>query len=85
MDSNRRQTIRDLARQMGFAHMIVLHIMKERLGMRKITPRWDPHHLTEMQKWIRYDAARTHLERYEGEGEAFLRRIITLNETWAKS
>jgi len=25
------------------------------------------------------------LERYEREGEAFLRRIITLDETWAKS
>jgi hypothetical protein len=36
-----------------------------------------------MQKWLRYDAARNHLECYEREGEAFLRRIITLDETWA--
>ena len=35
-----------------------------------------------MQKWLQYDAARNHLER---EGEAFLHRIITLDETWAKS
>jgi len=41
--------------------------------------------LTEIEKWIRYDAARNLLERYEREGEAFLRRIITLDETWAKS
>ena len=26
-----------------------------------------------------------HLEQYELEGEAFLRRIITTNETWAKA
>ena len=38
-----------------------------------------------MQKWLRYDAAHNHFERYEREGEAFLRRIITLDETWAKS
>jgi hypothetical protein len=61
------------------------NIPKERLGMRKISPRWVPYDLTEMQKWLRYDAARNHLERYEREGEAFLRRIIMLDETWAKS
>jgi hypothetical protein len=38
-----------------------------------------------MQKWLRYDAARNHLERYEREGESFLRRIITLDESCAKS
>ena len=36
-------------------------------------------------EWLQYDAARNHLERYEREEEAFLRRIITLDETWAKS
>ena len=85
LDSDRRHTIRELARETGLAHTTVLHILKERLGMRKIASRWVPHDLTEMQKWLRYDAARNHLERYEREGEAFLRRIITLDETWAKS
>ena len=74
-----------LARETGLAHTTVLHILKERLGMRKIASRWVPRDLTEMKKWLRYDAARTHLERYEREGEVFLRRIITLDETWAKS
>jgi len=55
------------------------------MGMRKIASRWVPHDLTKMQKRLRYDAARNHLERYEREGEAFLHRIITLDETWAKS
>jgi hypothetical protein len=53
--------------------------------MRKIALRWVPNDLTKMQKWLRYDTARTHLERYVREGEAFLCRIITLDETWAKS
>ena len=41
--------------------------------------------MTEIQKWQRYNAARTHSERYEREGEDFLRRIITLDETWTRS
>lgn len=36
--------------------------------------------MTEMQKWLQCDAARNHLVREE---EAFLRRTITLDETWA--
>ncbi|PNF37899.1 hypothetical protein B7P43_G06200, partial [Cryptotermes secundus] len=80
-----RHTIRELARETRLAHTTVLHILKERLGMRKTALRWVAHDLTEMQKWLRYDAARNHLERYEREREAFLRRIITLDETWTKS
>ena len=53
--------------------------------MRKTASRWVPHDLTEMQKWLWYDAARNHLERYEREGKAFLCRIITLDETRANS
>ena len=53
--------------------------------MWKITSRWVPHDLTENQKWLRYDAAHTHLERYECEDEAFLLQIITIDETWTKA
>ena len=35
LDSDRRHTIRELARETGLAHTTVLHILKERLGMRK--------------------------------------------------
>jgi len=73
LDSDRRHMVRELARETGLVHTTVLHILKERLGMRTIASRWVPHDLTEMQKWLRYNAARNHLERYEHEGEAFLR------------
>ncbi|GBN06943.1 hypothetical protein AVEN_8299-1 [Araneus ventricosus] len=85
LDSDRRHTICELARETGLAHTTVLHILKERLGMRKIASRWAPHDMTEMQKWLRCEAARNHFERSERQGEAFLCRIITLDETWAKS
>ncbi|PNF34990.1 hypothetical protein B7P43_G14126 [Cryptotermes secundus] len=61
--------------------MTVLHVLKERLGMRKISSQWVLHDLTETKKWLRYEAARNHFER----NETFLRRIITQDETWAKS
>ena len=35
LDSDRRHTIRELARETGLAHTTVLHILKERLGMRE--------------------------------------------------
>jgi len=35
LDNDRRHTIRELARETGLAHTTVLHILKERLGMRK--------------------------------------------------
>ncbi|GBO09229.1 hypothetical protein AVEN_18492-1 [Araneus ventricosus] len=62
-------------------HTTVLHILKECLGMRKIASRWVPHDLTEMQKWLRYKAARSNFQCYEREGKAFLRRTITLDDT----
>ena len=49
LDSDRRHMIRELARETGLEHKTVLHILKKRLGMRKIASRWVPHDLTEMQ------------------------------------
>ncbi|GBM48902.1 hypothetical protein AVEN_91868-1 [Araneus ventricosus] len=46
-DSDRRHTFRELARETGLAHTTVLHILKERLCMRKIASRWVPHDLTD--------------------------------------
>ena len=46
LDSDRRHTIRELARETGLAHTIVLHVLKERLGMRKLASRWVLHDLT---------------------------------------
>lgn len=85
VEADRNCTIRELAADTGLALSTLHRILKIRLRMRKIASRWVPHELLEMQKFLRYEAARTHLERYEREGEPFLRRIITIDETWAKS
>ena len=56
--------------------MTVFRIVKKCLGMQKIASRWVPWDLTEAQRWLRYDAAQTHLQRYGRDGDAFLRRVI---------
>ena len=85
LETDRRWTIRKLACETGLSHTTVLHILKERLHMRKITSRWVPHSLTEIQKWQRYESNRMHLERYKKEGDAFLHPIIALDEAWARA
>ena len=75
--------IRELANDAGLVPSTVLNILKKQLGMWKIASRWVPCDLTENQEWLRYDAAHTHLEHYEHEGEISLWRIITIDKTWA--
>ena len=75
VEMDRNVTIRQLQQDTGLAHSTVLLILKDLLKVRKIESNWVPHYLTDMHKW----------QRYEREGEAFLRRIIAIDETWAKS
>jgi hypothetical protein len=82
--ADRKITIRELTNNVGLAHSTMLHILKIQLQMRKIVSKWVPYDVTEQQQWLRYEAARVHMERYEREDEAFLRRIITIDVTWAK-
>jgi len=50
LETDRRWTIRELACETGLSHTPVLHILKERLHVRKIASRWVPYSLTEIQK-----------------------------------
>jgi hypothetical protein len=63
----------------------VLHILHDILGHRKIAARWVPHEITEVQQWHLYGIAQDMLNRYQREGDDFLGRIITTDETWARS
>ena len=56
--------IRELGEEIELSHTAVLHILKSRPTMRKIASRWILHNFTEVRRWIPYDAAQTHLERY---------------------
>ena len=52
VEADRNFSIRELAQETGLAPLTVLHILKDRLRMRKIASKWVPRDLTEMQKWL---------------------------------
>jgi len=85
LQTDRRWTIQELACETRLSRMTVLHILKECLHMRKIASRWVLHSLTEIQKWQWYESAWMHLERYKKKGDAFLHRIIALDEAWVRA
>ena len=85
LDVERRWTARELAAEVGVYHKTVLHILHDILGYRKIAAHWVPHTLSEVQQWQRYAIAQDLLNRYQREGDDFLGRIVTLDETWARS
>jgi len=85
LDVERRWTAQELAAEVGVCHKTVLHILHDILGYRKIAAHWVPHTLSEVQQWQRYAIAQDLLNRYQREGDDFLGRIVTLDETWAHS
>jgi hypothetical protein len=60
----------------------VHEITHNRLGFHKVCARWVPKQLTEKHKRNRLTICRSLLNRCCQEGDAFLRRIITGDETW---
>jgi lambda repressor-like predicted transcriptional regulator len=85
MEEDRRWSLKELERHTGIDQATVHRILRKYLHMRKIAAKWVPHELNEVQKWARYEASRVNLERYEIEGDNFLKRIISINETWARA
>ncbi|PNF14671.1 hypothetical protein B7P43_G11402 [Cryptotermes secundus] len=75
----------ELAAEVGLCHKTVLHILHDILGYRKIPAHWVPHAMSEVQQWQRYAISQDLLDWYQREGDDFLRRIVTLDETWARS
>ena len=52
--------------------------------MRKLCARWVPHSLEEENLCQLLETAKLHFQGYGREGDRFLRRFITLNETWVR-
>ena len=85
LEADRRWTSRELAVEVGLCHKTVLHILHDILRYRKIAARWVPYDLTEVQQWHHYFLAQVLLDWYHRDGDAFLQRVITMDETWARS
>lgn len=81
--SNRRFTISDLSMHFQNISRSLLHeIVTEHLHYKKLCARWVPKTLTDVQKRKRMGAALEFLQRYATEGNDFLKRIVTGDETW---
>jgi len=57
-------------------------MLTETLAMSRVSARWVPRLLTADQEENRVKASRQFLRSYQREGEAFLDRIITTDESW---
>jgi hypothetical protein len=79
--TNRRITKRQLALQLSISTGSVCSII-ETLGYSKVCSKWVPRSLTADHKIQRKTISFELLERFDAEGEAFLSRIITGDETW---
>lgn len=80
--ANRRITKDEIANTVGISHGSVHTIIHERLAYRKVCAQWVPRHLSEEQKAERVRLCQQHLSRYEKEGDEFLNRIVTGDESW---
>lgn len=85
LETDRRLTCDEVAREVGISHGSVYTILTGKLNMRRVAARWVPHALTDEQKQARVDIAKRLHKRYENEGENFINRIIAIDETWIRS
>ena len=91
--AERRITVEEIAQQLdtstGTAQQLDIstgtahHIIHEVLKFSKVSCRWVSKILTPEHKQNRLDISRKLLDRFHKEGETFLQRIITCDETWA--
>jgi [histone H3]-lysine36 N-dimethyltransferase SETMAR len=80
---NRRFTIRMLSDEFPEISKTVLHeIVNNHLNYRKLCSRWVPKMLTDVHKTKRLGSSLTFLTRYSEEGNEFLSKIVTDDETW---
>ena len=79
---DRRITIQEIAEILGISSGTVHGILHDHLHMTKVCSTWVPHLLTPLQRHERVEACEELLAPYEEEGNDFLSRIITGDESW---
>ena len=80
--TDRRVTERYIASTVGISQERVHSILIEDLEMRKLSARWVPRLLTVVQKHTRHTLSRTNLNLFEEDPANFLKRFVTMDETW---
>ena len=82
VNADRRVTVRDISDELGVSCSTVHGILTDNLGMSKVSARWVPRLLTDTEKENRVRCSQMFLSRYDAEGDEFLDRIITTDESW---
>lgn len=80
--ANRRVTIDNVASSLQISHGSAYKVIHDELNFHKICARWVPRELTAEHKRKRVEICQRLLDRYNNEGEEFLNRIVTGDETW---
>ena len=82
LDNARGITIRDIVAKTDYSYFTVSGIIHNQLNMRRICARWIPKMLNTDQKILCVECCEQLLKRFEREGEKFMDRIVTVDETW---
>jgi histone-lysine N-methyltransferase SETMAR len=79
---NGRMKVREIAETIGISKECVGYILHEELDMKKLCSRWVPRLLTADEKRTRMKISEQCLERLNKNKTDFVRRFITMDETW---
>ena len=53
LDADRRWIERELVTEVGVCHKTMFHILHDILGYHRLSDRWIPHEISEVQQWYR--------------------------------
>jgi len=82
VQEGRRITVTDTAHESYSSYGSAYSIIHEALGYHKICARWVPKQLTDGHKRACMETCIQFLQKYPGVKEAFLKLIVTGDETW---
>lgn len=82
LDSDRRRTLSELCEMLDMTYGTVRRIITEELKMSRVCARWVPRLLKEHEMERRVEDSRRFLARFDSEGDRFLEKIVTTDETW---
>ena len=72
----------EIANALHISHGSISTTLHDRLGMHKLTTRWVPKSLSNEQMATRASVYSALLKRFRSKEDAFLSRLVTVDETW---
>ncbi|UYV84883.1 hypothetical protein LAZ67_X003862 [Cordylochernes scorpioides] len=80
---DRRMTVRQIEETLDIPKTTVDRIVREHLGLRKLSARWVPKLSTPDQKAVRRKLSSDNLALFEAKPEKFVNIFVTMDKTWA--